>query len=258
MLLNCPICGKPLEKIEKSARCTSGHSFDYAKQGYVNLLIRQSVDHGDNKEMVQARTTFLNSGSYAFLKEALCNEISKEEVHTLAGFGCSEGYYTSSFLALEKYGFDMSKEALKYAARTDKSTQYTVASIFHLPLSNETMDVCVTCFAPFAKEEIERVLKPGGRFIFVSPAPRHLFELKQAVYEKPYENEVDDLNTDLIIESEQVITEEFRCNHETLMALFTMTPYVHRTKKEDMEKLDRLTDMNITASFVIRVYRKKV
>lgn len=258
MLLNCPICGKPLEKIEKSARCINGHSFDYAKQGYVNLLIKQSVDHGDNKEMVKARTAFLNSGSYSFLKDALCNEIKKEEVQTLADLGCGEGYYTSSFPAREKYGFDMSREALKYAARTDKSTQYAVASIFHLPLSDETMDVCVTCFAPFAKEEIERVLKPGGRFIFVSPAPRHLFELKQAVYEHPYENEVDDLDTDLIKESEQVITKEFVCDHETLMALFTMTPYVHHTRKEDMEKLNMLTDMNITASFVLRVYRKKI
>lgn len=256
MLLNCPICGKPLKKIEKSAQCDDGHSFDYAKQGYLNLLIRQSVDHGDNKEMVQARTAFLNSGSYAFLRDAINREIAKEKVHTLADLGCGEGYYTSSFKADEKYGFDMSKEALKYAARTDKSTQYAVASIFHLPLSDETMDVCITCFAPFAKDEIERILKPGGRFIFVSPAPRHLFELKQAVYDNPYENEVDDLDTDLIKESEQVITESFRCDHDTLMALFTMTPYVHHTRKEDMEKLKMLTEMSITASFVLRVYRK--
>lgn len=258
MLLKCPICGNPLKKTDKTAKCANNHCFDYAKQGYVNLLLKQSVDHGDNREMVQARTIFLNSGSYAFLKEKLCELIAKEHADTLSDLGCGEGYYTSSFQANEKYGFDMSKEALKYAARTDKSTHYAVASIFHLPLPDASMDTCVTCFAPFAKEEIERVLKPGGRFIFVSPAPKHLFELKQAVYEQPYENEVEDLDTNLKKESEEVITSTFHVNHDVLMALFTMTPYVHRTKKEDMEKLDLLTNMDITASFVIRVYRKEI
>ena len=68
MKLLCPICNEKLVKVDRHARCANNHSFDYAKQGYLNLLIKQSVDHGDNKEMVQARTQFLNSGGYAFLK----------------------------------------------------------------------------------------------------------------------------------------------------------------------------------------------
>lgn len=258
MLVNCPICGKPLDRKENTAVCRNGHCFDYAKQGYVNLLIRQSVDHGDNKDMVKARTKFLESGSYAFLKDALCAKIAEEPCHTLADLGCGEGYYTSSLPCDEKYGFDMSKEALKVAARKDRNTSYAVASIFHLPLPDACMDVCLTCFAPFAKDEIERVLKDQGRFIFVSPAPYHLFELKQAVYEHPYENRVEELETSLVRESQEIITRKFRVDHDTLMALFEMTPYVHRTRKEDMRKLESLEGMDITASFVIRVYRKTV
>ena len=256
MQLRCPICGKPLVRIERSAVCENRHSFDYAKQGYINLLIRQSVDHGDNKAMVQARTAFLHSGSYEFFRNTICQIIQEEPCNTLADLGCGEGYYTSSFPVQEKYGFDMSKEALKYAARTDRSSQYTVASIFHLPLPDDSMDVCVTCFAPFADAEIQRVLKPGGRFIFVSPAPYHLYEMKQALYERPYENTVENLDTTMELLDERIITQKFTADHNTLMALFEMTPYVHRTKKEDIERLAQKESMEITASFVVRTYRR--
>ncbi len=257
MKLTCPVCGSLLNRQNKSAVCKSGHSFDFAKQGYLNLLLKQSIDHGDNKEMVTARTNFLNTGSYAFLRDAIGKEITSEPCSVLADLGCGEGYYTQTFAVAEKYGFDMSKDALKHASRTDHSTQYAVASIFRLPLEAESMDVCVTCFAPFAKDEIQRVLKHNGRFIFVSPAPIHLYEMKAMIYDNPYENVVEDLETDLIKEKEYTITQKFTVDQDGLQALFKMTPYVHRTKKEDMEKINNTKSMEITASFVIRTYRKK-
>lgn len=256
MKLICPNCGKKLVEKERCAVCESGHSFDYAKQGYLNLLLKQSVDHGDNKEMVNARTIFLNTGSYEFLKDQL-QKISKEEnPEVLADLGCGEGYYTSGLYAKEKYGFDMSKEALKHAAKTDKTTQYAVASIFHLPLPDNCCDMVTTCFAPFAKEEIERVLKENGLFVFVSPGPDHLIELKKILYEHPYENELKELDTSLKKIKQEVIKQPFQVNHDELISLFKMTPYYHRTKETDMEKLQKIDHLSLTAQFVIRTYKK--
>ncbi|MFR5118979.1 MAG: hypothetical protein ACLTD2_02990 [Ruminococcus sp.] len=51
-------------------------------------------------------------------------------------------------------------------------------------------------FAPVSNDEYARVLKDGGKLVVVSPSPRHLFELKEVLYEKPYENKPND--TDLI------------------------------------------------------------
>ena len=46
----CPVCKKPLVKNEKSYICESGHNFDIAKSGYVNLLTGSSrKNHGDNR-----------------------------------------------------------------------------------------------------------------------------------------------------------------------------------------------------------------
>lgn len=257
MKLICPICDRPLLKVDRSAVCENRHSFDYAKQGYLNLLIKQSVDHGDNKEMVDARTIFLNSGGYYFLKNELVN-ISKEfQPEVLVDLGCGEGYYTSGLQANEKYGFDMSKEALKHASKIDKSTQYAVASIFRLPLEDNVADMMVTCFAPFAKDEIERVLKKDGYFVFVSPGPKHLIEMKSLVYKTPYDNEIKDLDTNMEKKKEYVISNTFHCDHDVLIALFKMTPYYHRTKQEDIDKLFSMDGMDITAEFVIRIFKKQ-
>lgn len=257
MQLICPICNQKLTKVNQSAVCTNNHSFDYAKQGYLNLLIKQSVDHGDNKEMVQARTQFLTSDHYRFLKDELIQITQRLQPTTLADLGCGEGYYTSGLQAQEKYGFDMSKEALKHASKMDKTTQYAVASIFRLPLESHSCDMMITCFAPFAKEEIERVLKKDGYFCFVSPGPKHLYEMKQCLYETPYDNEIKPLDTSLSLEKEYMITNVFHCDNETLLSLFKMTPYYHRTKSEDIDKLTKQNGMDITAQFVIRIYKKQ-
>ena len=255
MKLICPICKEALQQINKSAVCANHHTFDYAKQGYLNLLLRQSVDHGDNAAMVKARTAFLNTGSYAFLRQRLCEIMQANPHEVLADLGCGEGYYTSAFPAKEKYGFDMSREALRHAARTDHSTQYAVASIFHLPLPESSCDIAVTCFAPFAKGEIERILKKNGIFIFVTPGPRHLFEMKEAVYETPYENEMKDLDTKMEVIQDEMIENQFTLDQDQLFALFMMTPYAHRTREEDREKLKKYSSLTLTAQFRIRVYK---
>ena len=114
MRLICPVCGKPLEKINKEAICENNHHFDYAKSGYLNLLVSNKKVHGDDAAMVKARSLFLNSGAYGFLRDRIAQLAAGSEV--LCDLGCGEGYYTSAFDAPEKYGFDLSKDALRHAA----------------------------------------------------------------------------------------------------------------------------------------------
>lgn len=253
MKLLCPVCRKPLKKVNKSWCCCNSHNFDEAKSGYLNLL-RNGGAHGDNKEMVKARTAFLESGAYAFLKDKLVQLAGSPD--TLADFACGEGYYTSGMQATDIVGIDMSKDALIHAAKNYPSIRWVLSSIFDAPLEDESIDVVLTCFAPFAKEEIERVLKPGGRFIFVTPGPRHLYELKEALYETPYLNVHKDLETSLSLVHEEIISSSFLCNNQQLSHLFAMTPYAYRTGKRGKEKLSTIETLNLTAEFVIRIYQK--
>lgn len=256
MLLKCPVCSESLQQENRSAKCPNGHCFDYAKSGYLNLLLKQSKDHGDNLGMVKARTAFLQSDSYAFLRNALIDIVTDLKPNVLVDLGCGEGYYTKALPCDEKYGFDVSKDAIKYASKHDKTTNYSIASIFNLPLPDGCCDVAMTCFAPFAKDEIERILNDQGSFIFVIPGPRHLFELKQELYETPYENSIDELDTNLKLVASKTINETMHLDHETLMNLFEMTPYAYHTPKESIEHLNTLDSLDVTAEFIVQFYKK--
>ena len=201
-LFLCPICGAPLLREGGVYRCAGGHSYDVAREGYVHLLPanrKHSRQPGDDRDMVAARSRFLGGGWYRHLLDAL-QELAlryaggKEIVFLDAG--CGEGDYTAGVAeALEaagrtvrSAGVDLSKFALKKAARRSPETEFAVASVYHLPIADAAADLLLDCFAPLAAEEYRRVVKPGGVFLYVVPAPHHLMEMKNVLYEAPYEN----------------------------------------------------------------------
>jgi 23S rRNA (guanine745-N1)-methyltransferase len=61
----CPKCSLALVCEDGIAKCKNNHSYDRAKAGYYNLLLTNVVGtHGDNREMVEARRDFLDTGVY--------------------------------------------------------------------------------------------------------------------------------------------------------------------------------------------------
>src|SRR3982074_444320 len=70
--LRCSVCSDPIDLVGRTMRCESGHSFDVARQGYVNLLhARIPAGTADTADMVAARVEFLAAGLYAPLAEDL-------------------------------------------------------------------------------------------------------------------------------------------------------------------------------------------
>lgn len=256
MNILCPNCKEILTRYDKHYSCKNRHSFDIAKQGYVNLNLHNSQNTGDNSEMINARKDFLEKDYYSFMKD----EVNKllDENDSLVDLACGEGYYTKDFKCKDKIGIDLSKQGLKIASRQDKNTTYLLSSIFHSPLQDKCADKVITIFAPIAKEEILRILKDDGLFILVKPNVNHLYELKKAVYDNPYKNEVEDIEIEglkLIKEIDATQTKNL-CN-EDIKNLFTMTPYYHKTSVSDKEKLNNINNLDITFSFLIDVYKKE-
>lgn len=258
MKILCPVCKEVLLNDGTRYYCHNRHSFDISKEGYVNLNQKSSVNTGDEKEMIKARKLFLDKDHYKFLRDKLNELIDKYKIATLLDLGCGEGYYTQSFNVQEKIGLDLSKEALKIASKHDKTTDYILKTIFDIPLHDESVDVVTTIFAPVSSD-IKRVLKNNGRFILVKPDKKHLFELKAAVYDKPYLNEIENTEIDgLKLVDEIKLNNKVLLNNEDLINLFKMTPYYHRTSKEDFEKLFKIENLEVSFDFIIDVFKKDV
>lgn len=253
MKIICPICKQELIRKDKSYICENGHCFDIAKEGYLNLNCKNSQNTGDEKDMINARRDFLNKGYYNFLRETVDSLI--DEGDSLLDLACGEGYYTSYFKAKDKIGVDLSKTGLKIAAKKDKSTLYLLNNIFNNPLNDKSLDKIVTIFAPIAKQEIKRLLKDNGKYILVKPNVNHLFELKKAVYDNPYQNEIEDTEIEgLKLEKEINVKDHALLNNEDINNLFKMTPYYHTTSQKDKDKLSNINELDVNFDFLIDVF----
>ena len=280
----CPACGKPLAVSDRAYSCPRGHSFDRAKSGYVNLLLpggKHSKAPGDNPLMVNARREFLDRGHYRPLCDAACGLLKAHLPDGRGGLtvldaGCGEGYYTERFRAalaetgrpFSLLGVDISKTAADKAARRARQAgvpfsgiRYAAASVFRLPLEDKSCDVLLNLFAPYCGEEARRVLRPGGRMLLVVPGERHLIELKEAAYDRPYLNEARDpaLEGFALMEQRRVdypMLLENSAENREIDNLFRMTPYYYTTGRTEQARVEALQTLRVTASFVCLAYRR--
>ena len=269
-ILTCPVCAKKLSVSGNSYKCGRGHSFDISRSGYVNLLLSKHAGktvHGDNKLMVQARRKFLETGYYSPLADALCDTVEKYfHGGTILDAGCGEGYYTNQVADrlsncgkdTEIYGVDVSKIAVEYASKRGKAVKYLAASVFHLPIESGSCNMLITLFAPYSSDEFCRVLAKNGIMTMAIPSRDHLWELKQAIYDQPYKNEVRpyELEGFRFLEKQSIRYTMHAGSQEELQALFSMTPYYYRTGPTQQERLAKLTNLDITADFELLTYQK--
>ncbi len=270
-LFRCPLCAAPLERGAGAYRCPGGHSFDVAREGYVHLLPpnqKHSALPGDGRDMVLARRDFLSKGYYEPLLKTICFQFLTlpGEAPALLDAGCGEGYYTAGiFQALRSAGkrpriagTDISKFALRTAARRERAAEFAVASSYRLPLGDGGVDGVLNCFSPLALEEFRRVLKPGGTFLYVVPGPDHLWEMKEILYERPYPNEEKETPYEgfayrAILPVEGALRLESRAD---IQNLFRMTPYFWKTPRAGAERLAALERLEVRTSFRVHVFEK--
>ncbi len=268
-MYRCPICAAPLVCDGRTYRCENRHCYDISKRGYVNLLPPKSNVPGDNRDMVLARRDFLSADYYAPFRDAVMKQLefaSKGMGRKLGNLsildaGCGEGYYTSKIVAESVRGADISREAVDYACRRESKTKdlkYCVASVFNLPYLDESFDGAVSLFSPICADELSRVLTPDGFVLVGAPGRDHLRELKEVVYDTPYDNEeIPPILNGFILTHESSVkyTMNIRSN-EHIKALFSMTPYAYRTPAEGVARLDAIDSLDVTAHFALYLYKR--
>lgn len=267
----CPVCGGVLHREDRTMRCGSGHCYDLARQGYVNLLMsnRSSAKrHGDDKAMVLARQSFLEKGYYDCLRDAVCDLAVHRCGNSvdLLDAGCGEGWYTCGVkTALEQagkecraVGVDISREALIQAAKRSCGLQLAVGSVSALPVQDESCDLLLNIFAPNSDDEFFRVLRPGGILIRAVPLEEHLMGLKTAIYDRPYPNPAPQYAPEgfRLIERAEVRERLVLQSSEDIQNLFMMTPYYYKTGRRDQEKLQNLNALETELAFCLFIHQR--
>ena len=263
MRIKCPICGNELVLDNHSYKCLNNHSYDIAKEGYTNLLKKQGgKDFGDSVDMVKARRSFFDKDYYKPLKEKLTEYIKEYHPQSILDLGCGEGYYTNYYkenIDADIVALDISKEAVRIASKRNKEIKYLVASIQDIPVFDNETDLVVNAFTPLDLDEIYRVLKNEGILITARVGERHLYELKEALYDEVYLNDNKPLTDErfILLKSDVVKSSIELDSNEDITNLFMMTPYYHHTSLSSKEKLKQLSRLTVSLEFNIDIYKKK-
>jgi 23S rRNA (guanine745-N1)-methyltransferase len=273
-LLCCPLDQLPLAQLEHCLQCANGHSFDIARQGYVNLLgagDKRSREPGDSKEMVAARRGFLNGGHYQPVAEKLAEWVAPRigADSVIVDAGCGEGYYLDQLRAqLEAkgnispaiIGFDISKRAVQAATRRLTAT-WLVASNRNIPLPPGSVD-CVLSLVGFpVYESFLEVLREDGFLLVVSAGPQHLIELREILYPSitHSESRIMQQAQTAGFASGEVSTIQFvtaPLSQLEINQLLGMTPHLFRASREGRKRSALLDQFPVTVDVVFHLFHK--
>ncbi|MCW8335378.1 23S rRNA (guanine(745)-N(1))-methyltransferase [Vibrio paucivorans] len=271
MSYTCPLCHQSLIQSERTFRCENNHAFDLAKEGYINLMPvqhKRSKDPGDNKEMMQARRRFLEQDYYQPLKQRVaetCAEYLAQTPHRLLDIGCGEGYYTTEVAELltqqcsaaQTYGLDISKVAIRYAAKRYQNCNFSVASSHRLPFADHSLDAVLRIYAPCNAQELARVTTPDGIVITVTPGNRHLYQLREQIYsDVRLHNEEPEVIEGFVLAHQEKLSYMMELDNGFGFDLLQMTPFAWKASDSLRKQLQSPAIFKCEADFVLRVYKK--
>lgn len=186
--LRCPVCGDRLSAggaAGGALRCPAGHSFDLARQGYVDLTAGRLTHAGDTAEMLAARQALLEAGHFRVLTEALEAAVGDRVPGLVVDAGAGTGHHLAALLDARTHdvglAVDVSKPALRRAARAHPRLGAVRADVWRgLPVADGAATIVLNVFAPRSGAEFHRILRPDGTLVVATPAAEHLRELVAA------------------------------------------------------------------------------
>jgi 23S rRNA (guanine745-N1)-methyltransferase len=255
----CPHCELPLVGDERSWTCGSGHVFDRAREGYVNLMVGGRLaggPSGDDDTMVRSRRAVFDAGCYDPVIDAVADAVRATGASDVLDAGCGEGTYLARACSagVSAWGIDISKVAVRLAAKRYPSCTFAVASSYRLPFADESFGALIDVFSPRPFDELLRVLRPGGAAIVVTPGPEHLAALKSMVYDTPRPH-VDDEAAPIPTSVERIRFTVDLSAPALRRQLLEMTPYWWSTPPGRRDRVESALT-SVDADMVLTTYRR--
>ena len=276
--LACPIDKLPLRKKDGCFQCENGHTFDIAKQGYINLLPvqhKKSKDPGDSKAMVQARTRFLNNDFY----KPIADELSKLVLKNLGDYknlcvfdaGCGEGYYLNQLIqaaenadsenVISLVAMDISKPAILAASKRNKQARWIVGTNSQPPFTEKSIDLIFSVFGFHSFTGFKSILKPNGKLILVEPGEKHLQEMREIIYsEPPSQKKIPASKGDSdyeLIETHPLSFKISLNSNQQILDLLSMTPHLFRANREGKNSIESMDALELTTDIIFSIFEYK-
>ncbi len=241
--LACPICHSSLMPAGASLACEKKHTFDIARQGYVNLLTRKPDTLYEDKALFQARRLVYGAGFFDPLLDALRPLV----VGIALDAGCGEGSLAAALGA--QMGLDISKQAVQMAAAVHKGIAWCVADLCNIPLPDASADTILNVLTPANYGEFLRVLKPGGRLLKVIPGDAYLREIRALTGKSPAAHSADDairlFARHMPLRETIPVRYAVTCSAELAAAVFAMTPLTAHEERRPVEAGEITVDLII-------------
>lgn len=263
----CPHCGESLDEHDREFFCSNGHHFDRAKDGYVNLLPSGRLKgrpSGDDEAMVRARRAVFDADLYRPVVDAVAAMLATSRPTCVVDAGCGEGSYlaaTTRLSGASGWGIDVSKPAIRLAARRHQDHHYAIASSYAMPFADGSFDALINVFSPRDFVEMERVLAVNGVAVVVTPGPRHLAQLKEIIYDDPRQHAqpstFGDSSDEPVADDVQAVSFELDLHDARLrLSLLEMTPFWWSTVPERREIIASTT-ITVEVDVRLSLYRRQ-
>lgn len=277
--ITCPICQQALRLQQVPARparlsCPELHTFDAAKQGYFNLLTGKGTNfREDGAAMVSARATFLDSGHYAPLAQAISANLatSLAGVHSprILDAGAGTGYYLGEILQVlpdsaTAIAIDISKFAMRRAAKLPATLALVWDLWRDLPLEDASIDGLINVFSPHNGAEFARVLRPGASALVITPLPEHLMDGAEllgllGIAEDKAAGVIDSMGENFILKDTTEIRVPLSLSAQEAFDLAMMGPAGHHVEAQILRERiqNHAHRIELTAAFRIQEFTRR-
>ena len=248
--LQCTICHSEMTVMDsKSLVCEKGHSFDLAKQGYVNMLQKQVSTMYDHT-LFDARKRIIHDYKFYDKVHQKVSKILEKELQEsglVFDAGSGEGTHLNAiFNQLDKdsihgIGLDISKDGIVMAAKNYSDQNWLVGDLTQTPFKEHSLDIILSFLSPANYSEFKRIMKPNGLLIKIIPGSHYLKEIREHLSDedKEYENTdtVNLMRNKVDVISEERVTYEREVDEEVLRDILTMTPLTWHISESQIESI---------------------
>ena len=271
----CPLCDHEMRVVDqKSLICSNNHTFDFAKQGYLNLMTQQSNSHY-SKELFEARHKIINDSElYEEMHKSISNVIKNSmdtsiDPFLIVDLGCGEGSHLQRIIdecgieAVTAVGLDIAKEGIVTAAKRYENLIWLVADLAKSPLADHSFHIILNILSPSNYKEFKRMLVDDGFVIKVVPGSNYLKEVREALFESSEKKDYKNDDTISLFKEHFKLIHNMNLNYtkilnkEELLNLVRMTPLAWSGDQDRINAFSNQDSAEITIDLEVLVGMNK-